>query len=41
MWLKNHDAEVYTQYEQTPGAHTEARLCWIDDMIDYWESKGE
>jgi hypothetical protein len=22
-------------------AHTGARLCRIDDMIEYWESKGE
>jgi hypothetical protein len=41
MWLKYHNAEWYKKYESTPGAHTEARLLWIDDMIDYWESKGE
>jgi hypothetical protein len=40
-WLKNHDAERYEKYVRTPGASIEARLCWIDDMIEYWESKGE
>jgi hypothetical protein len=40
-WLLYHDKAWYSKYESTPGAHTEARLCWIDDMIEYWESKGE
>jgi hypothetical protein len=41
MWLKNHDADWHERYKNTPGAHLEARLLWIDDMIEYWESKGE
>jgi hypothetical protein len=40
-WLKYHDAEWYKKYVSTPGAPLEARLCWIDDMIEYWESRGE
>jgi len=40
-WLEHHHPEQFKKYINTPGAHTEARLCWIDDMIDHWESKGE
>jgi len=40
-WLKHNHPEWYSKYEQTPGAPLESRLCWIDNMIDYWESKGE
>jgi hypothetical protein len=40
-WLKYNHPERYSKYEQTSGARLEARLLWIDDMIEYWESKGE
>jgi len=40
-WLWYHDRAWHSKYENTPDAHIEARLCWIDDMIKYWESKGE
>jgi hypothetical protein len=41
MWLLYHDKAWYKKYESTPSARLDARLCWIDDMIEYWESKGE
>ncbi len=40
-WLEHYDKEWHLKYRETPGAYIEARLCWIDDMIEYWESKGE
>jgi hypothetical protein len=41
IWLLYHEAKWYKKYVRTPGSHTDARLLWIDDMIEYWESKGE
>jgi len=41
IWLWYHDRAWYEKYVRTPGAHIEARLLWIDDMLEYWESKGE
>jgi hypothetical protein len=40
-WLRRNHPERYSKYLNAPGARLEARLLWIDDMIDYWESKGE
>jgi len=39
-WLEHHHPELRQKYFSIPGAQTDARLCWIDDMIKYWEAKG-